>query len=635
MRMKKHFFIVFAIITSLMLVSCGGDKTAGVSTDGLKVSVATAQPKVTIQSVLAEVEKGRYKEGELLVKFKSGVNAKSAMDVHSVMGATVERRFSVVSNLERVKLAPGVTVKDAIASYMQDPNVEFAEPNYLRYPKNTVPNDPYFNPQQWALQNTGTFGAGTAGADIKMPQAWDVTQGSRNIVVAVIDSGVDVNHPDLVNNIWRNIKETSCTDGIDNDHNGYIDDCVGWNFADDNKIPLDNLGHGTHVAGIIGASGNNGMDIAGVMWNAQIMPLRVITDFGPDACGPDTDFCGNVGDEVAAIQYAISNGAKIINASYGSSAFSQSEFNAINAANNAGVLFVAAAGNGSLEQHGDNNDLTPTYPASHNLPNIISVAATDQNDVRATFSNFGLNSVHVAAPGVYILSTIPSTGVSMSFSSFCTDSLIADLDFCAGTSMAAPHVAGLAGLLESYYVNFSTAQIRATILRYVDVLPTLQGWIQTGGRINAFRALSSLMTPAGLGANAQSSTQIALTWTDNATGEDGYRIERKIAGGNFIEIAQIGPNSTGFTDSGLAASTTYTYRVRAFNTIPANSAFSNEAAATTSASDSAPTGTSAGGGGGCTIGRKQNGPTQVADALVMLVPLLAIIALKNRRRKKK
>jgi hypothetical protein len=169
----------------------------------------------------------------------------------------------------------------------------------------------------------------------------------------------------------------------------------------------------------------------------------------------------------------------------------------------------------------------------------------------------------------------------------------------------------------------------------VEWLPTLQGWIQTGGRINAFKALSSLLTPTGLSANAQSSTQIAITWTDNATGEAGYKIERKAAGGNFAEIAQIGPDSTSFTDSGLSAGTTYTYRVRAFNTIPADSFFSNEAAATTLTSGSSSPGTSGGGGGGCSLGRKQSGPTQVADALVMLSPLFAIIALRNLRRKKK
>ena len=635
--MKKFVYIIFAFISVLALVSCGSNSTTSFSSPGLKVSADTAAgPKITMQSVLSQAEKGNYVKGELLVKFKSGVSEKSAMGLHSAVGATVGRKFSLIPDLERVNLPAGMAVKDAIVHYMQDPNVEYAEPNYIRYPKDSVPNDPYFNPQQWALQNTGTFAHGTAGADIKMPQAWDLTQGSRSVVVAVIDSGVDLNHPDLVNNIWRNLGETSCTDGIDNDNNGFKDDCVGWNFSDKNNEPMDNLGHGTHVAGIIGAVGNNGVGITGMMWNVQIMPLKFITDFGPDVCGPDVDFCGSVADETAAIQYAIKNGAKIINASFGAGTFSQAESDAINAANNAGLLFIAAAGNGSLDALGDNNDLTPSYPANYKLPNIISVAATDQNDVRAPFSNFGPNSVHVAAPGVYILSTVPLTGVSSSFSSLCTGSGFASFDFCAGTSMAAPHVAGLAGLLESYYTNnFTPAQVRATILRYVDVLPTLQGWIQTGGRINAFRAMSSLLTPTGLSANAQSSTQIALKWSDNAAGEDGYKVERKVIGGDFVEIAQIGPDSTSFTDSGLAAGTTYTYRVRAFNTIPADSAFSNEAAATTFTSDSSSGTSDGGGGGGCSVGRKQNSPTQAADALVMLAPLFVVIALRHFRRKRK
>ena len=595
--MKKFIYIIFALITSLALVSCGSNSTtASFSSPNAKVAVSqAAAPKVTVQSVLAAADKGKYREGELLVKFKSGVAVKTAASLHQAMGAAVERRFAAVPNLERVKLAAGMPVKDAIVRYMQDPSVEYAEPNYLRYPKDSVPNDLYFNPQQWALSNIGAFAGGTAGADIKMPQAWDFARGSRGVVVAVIDSGVDLNHPDLVNNIWKNGGETSCVDGIDNDNNGFIDDCVGWNFADGNNDPTDTLGHGTHVAGIIGAMGNNGMGIAGVMWNTSIMPLKFITDFGPDVCGPGADFCGSVADEVAAIQYAMNNGAKVINASFGAGGYSQTEFDAINAANSAGVLFIAAAGNGTLDSLGDNNDLTPVYPANYNLPNIISVAATDQNDRRATFSNFGPNTVHVAAPGVYILSTVPSTGVSMSFSSMCTDSFVAGYDFCAGTSMAAPHVAGLAGLLESYYGQFTPAQVRATILRYVDVLPTLQGWIQTGGRINAYRAVTSLLPPDGLSASAQSSGAIKLSWTDMATGESGYKIERKAGSGDFVQIAEVAANTTSYSDSGLSASTTYTYRVRAFNTIPADSLYSNEAAATTSAGGSDGTN----GGGGC------------------------------------
>jgi serine protease len=609
--MKKFIYIVFVLITSLALVSCGSNNTAGTPTGGVKAAAVdqAASPKVTVQAVLATAEKGRYREGELLVKFRPGVADKTTQSLHQTMGAAVERQFGLVPNLERVKLAAGMSVKDAIIGYMQDPSVEYAEPNYLRYPANSVPDDLYFNPQQWALNNTGTFAGGTAGADIEMPQAWDFARGSRDIIVAVVDSGVEVNHPDLVNNLVG-----------------------GFNFVDGNDKPIDNLGHGTHVAGIIGAMGNNGTGISGVMWNTSIMPLKFITDFGPDVCGAGQDFCGSVADAAAAIQYAVSHGAKVINASYGSDTFSSVEFDAIKAANDAGVLFVAAAGNGGLDSLGDNNDLTPSFPANYNLPNIISVAATDQNDRRASFSNYGPTSVQVAAPGVYILSTVPSTGVSGSFTSLCSNAFVAGYDFCSGTSMAAPHVAGLAGLLESYYGQFTPSQIRATILRYVDVLPTLQGWIQTGGRINGYRALTSLLVPTGLSASAQSANEITLSWTDNATGEDGYEIERKTGAGNFTQIATLAPDTATYTDSGLSASTTYTYRVRAFNTIPADSLYSNEATATT------PRGgvvVSHGGGGGCSIGGKVDGPGAFADVMVMFAMLFILTAARALRRRKR
>jgi subtilisin family serine protease len=589
--MKKFIYIISALIISLALVSCGSNTTTSFSSPGATVTVSrAAPPKVTVQSVLAAAEKGRYREGELLVKFKPGIAGKTAASLHQTMGAAVENRFAVVPNLERVKLAAGMSVKDAIVRYMQDPNVEYAEPNYIGKVNATVPNDTYFNPQQWALRNTGTFASGTEGADIKMPETWDVIKGNSGFVVAVVDSGVDYHHPDLVNNVWTNTGETSCVDGTDNEANGFIDDCRGWNFVDDNDDPMDDLGHGTHVSGIIGAMGNNGMGISGVMWNVKIMPVK--------ACDSTT------------------------------------LFNAVSAADSAGVLLTASAGNGSLDSLGDNDDLSPVYPAAFNLPNIIAVAATDQNDRRATFSNFGPTSVHVAAPGVYVLSTIPSTGIAMSFSSFCTNSFVAGYDFCAGTSMAAPHDAGLAGLLESYYGHFTPSQIRGTILRYVDVLPTLQGWIQTGGRINAYRALTSLLPPSGLSATAPSSSRITLSWTDNATGEDGYRVERKTGTGAFAQIAELPANAGSYTDSGLSASTSYTYRVRAFNSIPADSLYSSEATATTSAGGSGAT-TGGGGGGGCSVGGRVNGPSAVADTFVMLAPFFMVIAMRTLRRRKK
>ncbi|HXX57530.1 MAG TPA: S8 family serine peptidase [Thermodesulfovibrionales bacterium] len=604
--MKRVIYIIMA----LMLLSCGNQQTAGIASNTQGVMTAakeTSTPKMTVQSILSQMEKGNYREGELLVKFKSGVSAKSAAGIHQASGASLKKRFSLVPNLEHVTLK-GISVKDAILRYMADPNVEYAEPNYIVRSSATTPNDTYFNPQQWALNNTGTFAGGTAGADIRMPQAWDITQGSRAISIAVVDTGIDYTHPDLVSNIWTNPGETSCTDGVDNDGNGFIDDCRGWNFVDNNNNPMDDNGHGTHVAGIIGAVGNNGTGVAGVMWSTQLMALKAL-----DNAGVGTD--ANV---IAAIQYAVANQAKVINASFGGSDFSQALFDSINAANTAGVLFIAAAGN-----DGTNNDLAPFYPASFNLPNIIAVAATDQNDNRVPFSNFGPNSVQVAAPGNYILSTI-APGLTFSL---CSGSPIAGYDFCSGTSMSAPHVSGLAGLLTVSYADFTYLQVRATILRYVDALPTLTGWVQTGGRINAFKALASLLTPTNLIATATSSSEISLVWTDNATGEDGYTVERD-SGSGFAVIATLGPDAAAFTDSGLTASTTYTYRVRAFNTIPANSSYSYTAAATTLP---APVPEASGGGSGCSIGGKANAPTAVADIAVLLVPLVFIAVMRRKR----
>lgn len=540
--MKKLIYIFAA----LFLVSCGSNTTTGVPTQetGKEVSSLSAginitSPAVTVQSILSEMDKGNYKEGELLIKFKTGVSKNVLSGVHQAAGATLRKSFTLVPNLEHVELPKGISVKDAIIQYMSDPNVEYAEPNYILRTLLT-PNDTYFYPNQWALHNTGSYAGGTDDADIDAPEAWDISTGSSNIVIAITDTGIDYNHADLVGNIWINTGETNCVDGIDNDGNGYADDCIGWDFAtcawfkedgtcetpktEDND-PMDEMGHGTHVAGITGAVGNNGEGVSGVMWNVKLMALKAFNEQG----------YGTTSDAIKAVEYAVANEAKIINASWGGYGYSSSLYNAINSANNAEILFIAAAGNGGDDSVGDDNDYMPMYPASYDLPNIISAAATDQKDERASFSNFGLNSVDVGAPGVYIFNTVPNW-----WSEYPGYGVI---DRFSGTSMAAPHVAGLAGLLYSYYdgiqnTAFNFTQVRDTILRYVDGLPSLQGWIKTGGRVNAHKALSSLLTPTGLIATANSPS-ITLTWTDNATGEDGYKIERKVSGGSFVEIADL------------------------------------------------------------------------------------------------
>lgn len=627
--MKKIFFVLFAF-----LLSCGSSNTANLNnaTKGAAVSTATSSPDVTLKSILARAEGGRYKEGELLVKFKSGVIASASLRTHQTIGATTLKRFSVI-NTEHVKLPAGLSVQDAITQYMQDPGVEYAEPNYIRSirsftPSPVIPNDPLFG-QQWALRNTGS-GGGTVGADIDATNAWAITTGSSAVVVAELDTGIDYNHPDLLGNIWSNPGETNCTDGIDNDGNGFKDDCRGWNFIANNNAPLDDNGHGSHVAGIMGAAGNNGTGVAGVMWHVQLMPLKILDSTGS----------GTISDEVAAIDYAVmmkSRGTNIkaMNASFAGSDFSNTEFNAISAANTAGILMAAAAGNGNSKGIGVNDDLLPEYPASYDLPNIISVAATDQNDNRASFSNFGPKTVHVAAPGVLILSTVVP---GLPFPD-CIKSSVSGYDFCDGTSMSTPFVTGLAGLLATTYPDFTLAQIRGTIFRYVDVLPSLQGQILTGGRINAFKAVSSLLAPSGLTATAGSDTSVSLAWTDNATGEDGYTVERETGSGSFSQIATVGPDSTSFTDTTASGSTTYTYRVTAFNTIAANSSGA-ETTVTTPAPKPTPTPTpggsaSSGGGGGCSIGSRQNTVSAAANAAVLFLPLLVLVFAKNIRRRKK
>jgi subtilisin family serine protease len=525
---------------------------------------------MTAQSIIAQAEKGTYRDGELLVKFKSGVAAAASQNVHQSVGASVIRRYTAVPHLEHVKLPKGLSVTDAITQYMSAPNVESVEPNYLMRIASIIPNDTYFG-NQWALLNTGQYAYGKAGADIKATDAWRVTIGSGDIVVAVLDTGIDYNHSDLSWNVWRNAFETSCTDGVDNDGNGFIDDCKGWNFIADNNDPMDDNGHGTHVAGVIGAKGNNSAGIAGLMWMVNMMPLKVCDSDG---------FCGTA-EIIAAIDYALdfkkNKGVnlKVMNASFGGPMFSQDVKDAISAANDAGVLFIAAAGNGNGDGVGDNNDLMPMYPASYGLPNIISVAATDQDDKRVAFSNFGPTSVHVAAPGVYIWSTVPNwlslyQGYGI-------------LETMAGTSMATPHVTGLAGLLSAYYANLTHTQVRQMILRYVDIRPSLVGWISTGGRINAFKALSSLWAPADFVATPVSPTQISLAWAERATDETGYRLERRIEGGvSYTLIQTLAANANSASDSGLIDGTQYNYRVKAFNNLGESPVYqANEASAVT------------------------------------------------------
>jgi subtilisin family serine protease/ribosomal protein L35AE/L33A len=357
-----------------------------------------------------------------------------------------------------------------------NPDVEFVEPNYV-VRVHAVPNDSLFF-SLWGLLNTGQVIGGVAGlpgADIRTAQAWDITTGSRANVVGVIDTGIDYNHPDLAANIWTAPRAFSVTVG------GLLISCAagthGFNAITNSCVPFDDHSHGTHVAGTIGAVGNNGIGVAGVNWTASMMALKFLASNG----------FGSTADAIKAIEFAIQAKAvlgadanvRILSNSWGGGGYSQALRNAIDAANASDMLFVAAAGNDA-----SSNDVFPHYPSSYTTANMISVAATTNQDQRSWFSNWGASSVHLGAPGSSILSTVPGN----SYSSF------------NGTSMATPHVAGAAALMLSA-CQLSTAALRTTLLANVDPVAAMGGITTTGGRLNVNNAVRACQTPVTLTVN--------------------------------------------------------------------------------------------------------------------------------------
>jgi subtilisin family serine protease len=397
---------------------------------------------------------------ELLVGFKHGATRTQRDAALARVDAHVKTRIRQI-DAALVAVAHGKKA-DAMARLKRQPGIRYAEPNFeLRASR--LPSDPGF-PSEWGLRNTGqliNLVAGTPGADIGAAQAWDVTTGSAGVAVGVIDSGIDVNHPDLAENIWLNPGENcpGCrTDGIDNDGNGYVDDWRGWDFASDDNDPSDDNGHGTHVAGTIGALGDNGIGVAGVNWNVRLMALKFI----------GADGSGTTADAIRALLYATDEGAAVTNNSYGGDGFSQAFADAIAYADRARSLFVAAAGNSSAS-----NDKSPQYPASYDVPNVVAVAATDSSDNRAWFSNYGVKSVDLGAPGDNVYSTVPNGGY----------------DFMSGTSMASPHVAGAAALAKAAFPSATGIGLKTLLLRTADPTPSLANVTTSGARLDAGNAV--------------------------------------------------------------------------------------------------------------------------------------------------
>lgn len=711
-----------------------------------------------------------YKEGEIIVKFKSYKNISSESIVQSKVNSSVIEKLND-RGLIKVKLPEGIDLTEAIKIFSKEPDIEYAEPNY-KVKICSIPNDSYFN-NLWAFYNHGQTVKGISGtidADIDATEAWDIIKDS-SVIVGVIDTGVDLDHPDLKGNL--------------------ID---GYDFIDNDNIPEDLNGHGTHVAGIIGAVGNNSVGVVGVSWSIKIMPLKVLDSNGE----------GYISDIIRAIEFAKKNNIRIINMSFSGPDYSRPLYDEIKSYPD--TLFIVASGNSSA-----NIDLFPEYPAGYNLNNIISVSSSNQNDQLSDFSNFGEMSVDVLAPGENILSAIPSfvTGIAydgnyklvyitfglevvkgfnirkmllnriltflnistsdkilvvdddggLSFESYYTqllDSLgfsydiltvnpndngpdynvmnnykcviwftantykntlttsdqmniqnylfnngklfitgqdigfdigtsdfyknilhsfyvtddangsfytgldimngvYIDTDYLPmdnesytrfidairpngsipifyiiyydayqyfkGTSMSAPIVSGVSALLWTYYDYFSSEQIKGTILLTVDKKPSFQGKVLTGGRVNLFNAITSLIAPSGLSAILTDDNNVQITWSDNSSFEDGFYIERKESSGRYKVLATLGSGIENYMDRDISKGKTYTYRVRAYNSV-GYSRYTNEVSITIPGKSNG-----GNGGGGCSI-NTNNKNNDYIDIIIMMFPILILIIYK-------
>jgi PKD repeat protein len=420
-----------------------------------------------------------YRQDRILVKPMPGADLSG---LHLLLGTSLLQSFQAIGNLQILRLPAGTTVSAAISAYLQSGLVVYAEPDYMVQAL-LVPNDFRYNDGTlWGLHNTGLYG-GIPGADIDAPDAWDIQHTASSVIVAVVDTGVRYTHEDLAANMWVNPADGS--HGLNLVTNGLA--------AND---PNDDNGHGTHVAGTIGAVGNNSVGVVGVSWSVQIMACKFLDKVGN----------GTISDAITCFDFARTHGARVVNASWGSPTFtSQALHDSIASLRQAGIVFIGAAGNSAA-----NNDVTPLYPASYSdLDNVVAVAATERTDAMPSWSDYGPTNVALAAPGAAIFS--------------CWDGSDSDYQYDDGTSMAAAHVSGACAILMGHFPNDSYQQTIGRLLSNVVPLPSLAGKCRTGGRLNLYKALTGGSPPPTLAANFTAnptSGQAPLTvqFTDQSTG---------------------------------------------------------------------------------------------------------------------
>ncbi|MDK1288870.1 S8 family serine peptidase [Pseudoalteromonas umbrosa] len=422
----------------------------------------TSHAAVQIQSTSQAID------DSVLVVFKDNASVAMRAQARQLVKARIsdsnaDGKDDNYKNILKGRLAKfdlsAISSKEAIKLLEDHPAVAYVEPNYM-VKAMAIPDDSLFD-QLWGLNNTGQTG-GTNDADINAPEAWDISIGSRDVIVGVIDTGVDYTHPDLNANMWINPGEIA-GDGVDNDGNGYVDDVYGINAITDSGDPMDDQGHGTHVSGTIGASGNNATGVVGVNHEVSIVGCKFLNSSGS----------GSTADAIKCIDYMVGlknagHNVNVLNNSWGGGGFSQALYDSITASEQAGILFVAAAGNSARD-----NDVSPGYPSSYDHDSVLAVASTTHTDSMSSFSQWGLASVDLGAPGSDVLSTVPGGG----YSSF------------SGTSMATPHVAGAAALALAVNPSLTTIELKNLLMNSGKPIPALEGKTVSGKRLDVHQAL--------------------------------------------------------------------------------------------------------------------------------------------------